>query len=44
MQILEKATRVCPMCNEINHIEVGQTEFNCARCGYKEGNKKIILG
>ena len=37
MQITEKATRLCPMCNEINHIEVGEVEFVCNRCGYKAG-------
>ena len=37
MQITEKATRLCPMCNEINHIEVGEVEFICSRCGYKAG-------
>ncbi len=37
MQITEKATRICPMCNEINHIEVGQLGFSCVRCGYNEG-------
>ncbi|MBW2981224.1 hypothetical protein KY360_07445 [Candidatus Woesearchaeota archaeon] len=38
MQIAEKATKLCPMCNEINHVEVGQVEFVCVRCGYREGN------
>ncbi len=36
MQITEKATKLCPMCNEINHVEVGQVEFLCIRCGYVE--------
>ena len=37
MQITEKATKLCPMCNEINHIEVGEVGFVCNRCGYKAG-------
>ncbi len=31
----ETAIKVCPMCNEINKIKMGQTELRCIRCGYK---------
>jgi ribosomal protein S27AE len=40
MQISAKATKMCPMCSEINHIEVGQVGFVCARCGYTDGLKQ----
>ncbi|MFC1705159.1 hypothetical protein ACFLZ6_02430 [Nanoarchaeota archaeon] len=40
MQLTEKATKLCPMCNEINHIDVGQVGFVCGRCGYNEGVKQ----
>ena len=39
MQISAKATKLCPMCSEINQVEVGQVGFVCNRCGYNEGIK-----
>ena len=40
VQLSTKPTKICPMCNEINHIEVGQVGFECGRCGYTDGIKQ----
>jgi len=31
----ETYTKLCPMCDEINRVELGKTAFQCVKCGYQ---------
>jgi len=31
----ETGIKICPMCNEVNKISLGQKELRCMKCGYK---------
>ena len=31
----ETASKLCPMCNEIINVKMGQAEIICGSCGYK---------
>ena len=31
----ETYTKLCPMCNAINIVKLGKTDFQCNSCGYK---------